>query len=78
MWNGSHEWASFKFQGAGRLTGRFDFDLPDMIGRKRDHLSGSRVKDRSLGLGEIGELPFRKNGKPAGRFYYRFLYGYRP
>jgi hypothetical protein len=32
MWNGSHEWASFKFQGAGRLTGRFDFDLPDMIG----------------------------------------------
>ncbi len=49
-----------------------------LIGRKRDDLSGSRVKDRSLRLGEIGELPFRKNGKPAGRFYYRFLYGYRP
>ena len=48
-----------------------------LIGREPDDLSDTRVKDRALRLGEIRELPFRKNKKLVGRFYYRFLYGYK-
>ena len=32
VWNVQNEWASFVFQGSRRVTGSFDFDLPDLIG----------------------------------------------
>ena len=32
VWNAQHDWGSFYFQGPRRLMGRYDFDLPDLIG----------------------------------------------
>ena len=32
FWNAQNEWASLLFQGPRRLSGDFDFDLPDLIG----------------------------------------------
>jgi len=32
FWNAENQWASFFFQGPKRFSGRFDFDLPDLIG----------------------------------------------
>lgn len=32
IWNAQNEWASFAFQGVGRVAGKFDFDLPDLVG----------------------------------------------
>ena len=32
IWNAQNDWASFAFQGAGRVAGKFDFDLPDLVG----------------------------------------------
>ncbi|MGD8715897.1 MAG: glycosyltransferase family 39 protein [Desulfobacterales bacterium] len=32
FWNADHQWVSFFFQGPKRFSGRFDFDLPDLIG----------------------------------------------
>ncbi len=32
IWNSEHQWASFLFQSTRRVTGGFDFDLPDLIG----------------------------------------------
>ena len=32
IWNAEHQWASFLFQSTRRVTGGFDFDLPDLIG----------------------------------------------
>ncbi len=32
IWNARHEWMSFVFQGPDRLGGRYDFDLPDLLG----------------------------------------------
>ena len=32
IWNAEHQWVSFLFQSTRRVTGGFDFDLPDLIG----------------------------------------------
>ncbi|MGW8185732.1 MAG: glycosyltransferase family 39 protein [Desulfobacterales bacterium] len=32
VWNAQHDWGSFYFQGPGRLKGKYNFDLPDLIG----------------------------------------------
>ena len=32
VWNARHEWASFVFQGPRRVTGNFDFSLPELLG----------------------------------------------
>jgi len=32
IWNAQHDWGSFYFQGPGRLMGKYNFDLPDLIG----------------------------------------------
>jgi len=32
VWNAQHDWGSFYFQGPGRLMGKYNFDLPDLIG----------------------------------------------
>ena len=32
VWNARHEWVSFLFQSVNRATGRFDFDLPSLMG----------------------------------------------
>ncbi len=32
IWNAQHDWGSFYFQGPGRLMGKYDFDLPDLVG----------------------------------------------
>jgi dolichol-phosphate mannosyltransferase len=32
IWNADHEWVSFHFQSIRRVSGSFDFDLPDLIG----------------------------------------------
>ena len=32
LWNAQHDWISFTFQGPRRVSGGFDFDLPDLIG----------------------------------------------
>jgi dolichol-phosphate mannosyltransferase len=31
-WNAHHEWASFVFQGPRRVSGSFDFSLPELVG----------------------------------------------
>ena len=32
IWNAQHDWGSFYFQGPSRLMGKYNFDLPDLIG----------------------------------------------
>lgn len=31
IWNLQNDWASFTLQGIGRVSGKFDFDLPDLV-----------------------------------------------
>src|SRR6185369_8036298 len=49
-----------------------------LVGQDRSILDTERVKSRVQSAGPIGELEVRKNGKPAGRYYYRLVSGYRP
>ena len=49
-----------------------------LVARRRGRLSDANIGSLALRLGRVRNLTVHKNGKAAGRFYYRFLYGYRP
>ncbi len=49
-----------------------------LVARRRERLADSRLSGHAFGLGPIRDRTIFKNGIPAGDFYYRFLYGYRP
>jgi dolichol-phosphate mannosyltransferase len=48
-----------------------------LVGADRGILETGRVLSRVATAGEIGEIPVSKAGKPAGRYYYRLVTGYR-
>ena len=47
-----------------------------LVGRDASSLSTDRVLSRVKSAGDIGEVGVWKNGKPAGRYYYRLVTGY--
>ncbi|HTQ78266.1 MAG TPA: glycosyltransferase family 39 protein [Burkholderiales bacterium] len=49
-----------------------------LVGADRGVLETNRVFSRVATAGAIGEIPVAKAGKPAGRYYYRLVTGYRP
>jgi dolichol-phosphate mannosyltransferase len=48
-----------------------------LVGKDASSLKTDRVLSRVKTAGEIGEIGISKNGKPAGRYYYRLVTGYR-
>jgi dolichol-phosphate mannosyltransferase len=48
-----------------------------LVGKDASSLKTDRVMSRVKTAGEIGEIGISKNGKPAGRYYYRLVTGYR-
>jgi dolichol-phosphate mannosyltransferase len=48
-----------------------------LVGKDASSLENDRVLSRVKTAGEIGEIGVRKNGKPAGSYYYRLVTGYR-
>ena len=44
-----------------------------VISKKREQLSPEIFRNRYQRLGEIGEITVKKQGKKAGRYYYRLL-----
>jgi dolichol-phosphate mannosyltransferase len=48
-----------------------------LVGKDPALLGTDRVLSRVKTAEKIGELDVRKNGKPAGRYYYRLVTGYR-
>lgn len=48
-----------------------------LVGRDASSLSTDRVLSRVKTAGDIGEIRVRKQGKPAGRYYYRLVSGYQ-
>jgi dolichol-phosphate mannosyltransferase len=48
-----------------------------LIGKDASSLENDRVLSRVKTAGKIGEIAVRKNGKPAGRYSYRLITGYR-
>jgi len=49
-----------------------------VISAKKDWLEAPVYKEKYQDLGTIRELTIHKNGKEAGRYYYRLLFGYTP
>lgn len=48
-----------------------------LVGKDPSSLSTDRVLSRVKVAGSIGEIEVRHSGKPAGRYYYRVISGYR-
>jgi hypothetical protein len=48
-----------------------------LVGKDASSLGNDRVLSRVKTAGEIGQIGVRKNGKPAGRYYYRLVTGYQ-
>lgn len=48
-----------------------------LVSKSRGNLTGDNVRARVRRVGEVREIAFRKNGKPAGRYYYVLVEGYR-
>ncbi|HLX81378.1 MAG TPA: hypothetical protein VKS43_12435, partial [Burkholderiales bacterium] len=49
-----------------------------LIGTDAASLTNERVLSRVKTAGAIGEIGVWNHGKPAGRYYYRLVTGYRP
>ncbi|MFY9326527.1 MAG: glycosyltransferase family 39 protein [Georgfuchsia sp.] len=48
-----------------------------LISAKRNELEGNKIRSRAKEMSEIKELEIHKNGKLAGRYYYRLVTGYQ-
>jgi dolichol-phosphate mannosyltransferase len=48
-----------------------------LVSKDTAGLTNERIPPRVTSAGDIGEIEVRKNGKAAGRYYYRLITGYR-
>jgi dolichol-phosphate mannosyltransferase len=48
-----------------------------LVSKSADNLLNDNVRSHFLQMGEIEEIAFSKNGKPAGRYFYSVAKGYR-
>jgi dolichol-phosphate mannosyltransferase len=58
---------------AGRQNGKTML----LVGQDVSGLTSDRVLSRVKTAGDIGEIGVWKNGRPAGRYYYRLVTGYQ-
>ncbi len=70
----------------GRDSGMYQFWFPTaaqdgktllLVGRRPKDLDGPHITSRARKAHEIKEMVARKNGKIAGRYYYRLIEGYK-
>jgi len=48
-----------------------------LVSKSADNLLNDNVRSHFIQMGEIKEIPFSRNGKPAGRYFYSVARGYR-